>query len=402
MSLDINKYENMLTVSYSPYNTTVDFIFYGIEENKTFCLKNVFYIYKEIIISEYDAKDYIEFKIADKIIEDNNEYYKIDRKVFGIDFDIFIHSSCKVHKNFFISTRDLSIFKIINDKIGLQEPIYIGGPNENSISEDIYLSIIQSLPTQYELTKYDYARVCSVIKNYFTPKKDIETQFSRYVSEKEMSLDHISEINFEDFDLQRYIYLLLTLEHMLENESDYSENNWQNEIIKFIKILFPKYVISVREARINKKIAGKDKYIDIMLGDFNGHVDIIEIKKPFGIDLLNKQLYRENYIPTKALTGAIMQAEKYIYYLTKGGLEVEKDINNQFSSNKPQDYSFKVINPKTLIIMGRTKDYSTRQLEDLEIIRRKYKNVIDIISYDDLIQRLRTTIEMLKKDTSQK
>ena len=39
-----------------------------------------------------------------------------------------------------------------------------------------------------------------------------------------------------------------------------------------------------------------------------------------------------------------MQAEKYIYYLTKGGLEVEKDINNQFSSNKPQDYSFKVIN----------------------------------------------------------
>lgn len=218
-----------------------------------------------------------------------------------------------------------------------------------------------------------------------------------------MSLDHISEINFEDFDLQRYIYLLSNLEHMLENESDYSENNWQNEILKFIKILFPKYVISVREAKINKKIAGKDKYIDIMLGDFNGHVDIIEIKKPFGIDLLNKQLYRENYIPTKALTGAIMQAEKYIYYLTKGGgLEVEKDINNQFSSNKPQNYSFKVINPKTLIIMGRTKDYSTKQLEDLEIIRRKYKNVIDIISYDDLIQRLRTTIEMLKKETSQK
>ena len=52
--------------------------------------------------------------------------------------------------------------------------------------------------------------------------------------------------------------------------------------------------------------------------------------------------------------------------------------------------------------MGRTKDYSTKQLEDLEIIRRKYKNVIDIISYDDLIQRLRTTIEMLKKETSQK
>ena len=56
MSLDINKYENMLTVSYSPYNTTVDFIFYGIEENKTFCLKNVFYIYKEIHIAGRTAR----------------------------------------------------------------------------------------------------------------------------------------------------------------------------------------------------------------------------------------------------------------------------------------------------------------------------------------------------------
>lgn len=68
MSLDINKYENMLTVSYSPYNTTVDFIFYEIEEKNSFCLKNIFNIYKEIIISEYDAKDYIEFKIADKTL----------------------------------------------------------------------------------------------------------------------------------------------------------------------------------------------------------------------------------------------------------------------------------------------------------------------------------------------
>ncbi len=134
-----------------------------------------------------------------------------------------------------------------------------------------------------------------------------------------------------------------------------------------------------------------------MLGDYNGNVDIIEIKKAFGINLLNRQLYRENYIPTRALSGAIMQAEKYVYYLTKGGKKVEDDLNKQFTKIKPDNYKFKVVNPKTLIIMGRTNDYSTKQLEDLEIIRRKYKNVIDIISYDDLIQRLKTTIEMLKK-----
>ena len=95
-----------------------------------------------------------------------------------------------------------------------------------------------------------------------------------------------------------------------------------------------------------------------------------------------------------------MQAEKYIFYLTKGGKKVEDDLNKQFAKVKPADYTFKVVNPKTLIIMGRTNDYSSEQIEDLEIIRRKYKNVIDIISYDDLIQRLKTTIEMLKKELS--
>ena len=95
-----------------------------------------------------------------------------------------------------------------------------------------------------------------------------------------------------------------------------------------------------------------------------------------------------------------MQAEKYIYYLTKGGKKVEDDLNEQFKQEKPVDYFFKVANPKSLIIMGRTNNYSKQQQEDLEIIKRKYKNVIDIISYDDLIQRLETIIKMLKKFNS--
>lgn len=117
--------------------------------------------------------------------------------------------------------------------------------------------------------------------------------------------------------------------------------------------------------------------------------------------MLNKSLYRENYIPTRALSGAIMQSEKYIYYLTKGGGKVEDDLNKQFNKILPPNYKFKVVNPKSIIIMGRTNNYDYQQKEDLEIIRRKYKNVIDIISYDDLLQRLRTTIDMLKMEISE-
>jgi hypothetical protein len=35
--------------------------------------------------------------------------------------------------------------------------------------------------------------------------------------------------------------------------------------------------------------------------------------------------------------------------------------------------------------MGRTVGLSEEQIQDFEVIKRKYKNVIDIITYDDLI-----------------
>jgi hypothetical protein len=42
--------------------------------------------------------------------------------------------------------------------------------------------------------------------------------------------------------------------------------------------------------------------------------------------------------------------------------------------------------------MGRTKGLSQEQVQDFEVIKRKYKNVIDIVTYDDLIERLQFVI----------
>jgi hypothetical protein len=47
--------------------------------------------------------------------------------------------------------------------------------------------------------------------------------------------------------------------------------------------------------------------------------------------------------------------------------------------------------------MGREKKLSNEQNKDFEVAKRKYKNVIDIISYDDLLNILRFTIEKIKK-----
>jgi hypothetical protein len=38
-----------------------------------------------------------------------------------------------------------------------------------------------------------------------------------------------------------------------------------------------------------------------------------------------------------------------------------------------------------------------QQMADFEVIKRKYKNVLDIITYDDLLERLRRIVEACSK-----
>ena len=87
-----------------------------------------------------------------------------------------------------------------------------------------------------------------------------------------------------------------------------------------------------------------------------------------------------------------MQTEKYIFHLTRWGEIGEKKLNEKHLDKIPSGLKIKIINPKGMIIMGRENAFELQQKQDFEIIKRQYKNVIEIITYDDLIDRLKRTI----------
>lgn len=64
----------------------------------------------------------------------------------------------------------------------------------------------------------------------------------------------------------------------------------------------------------------------------------------------------------------------------------------------------RISNPKAIIIVGRDQiggeDMTDSQLLDFEIIKRKYANMLDIITYDDLLRRLNNTISALTTSAS--
>lgn len=109
---------------------------------------------------------------------------------------------------------------------------------------------------------------------------------------------------------------------MLEQESGYSENQWQEEILTIITLIYPKYVHAFKNVQLKRK-EQTDLFVDILLIDSGGYADIIEIKKPFDSVIITQGKYRDNHIPYRELTGTIMQIEKYIYHLNRWGADGE-------------------------------------------------------------------------------
>ena len=80
-------------------------------------------------------------------------------------------------------------------------------------------------------------------------------------------------------------------------------------ILKFTLLIFPKYVAVLENVQIedhySKPGSTIARFIDIALVDANGNLDVIEIKRPFDDVLLSRTLYRDNFVPSKDLSGTI-------------------------------------------------------------------------------------------------
>ena len=235
------------------------------------------------------------------------------------------------------------------------------------------------------------ARVGACLRDYFESATDTERSYQQYLNKRVSPSGSAILAPFLPSELAKYQTLLAKLEDMLANESEYSERNWQSEILDIILLLYPKYMRAFREV-VLRDPNGKKRFVDFLLVDFTGNVDLIEIKRPFDNCIVSKSTYRDNYIPMKELSGTVMQLEKYVFYLNKWGQAGERSLSDELKHGLPEGLQIRIINPKGIIIMGRGDCLSPAQRDDFEIIKRKYHNVIDIVTYDDLLTRLRFTI----------
>ena len=330
-------------------------------------------------------------------------YVRIPARVLDIKNDLFISQDIALKRTVFAAERNVSIFGRLSELLENSAPIVIGGERPDAIPRDVFDELIKKFPNTYELDRYADARVHTILSEYLDGMKDARGRYETYLNKKKMSLASTTKINLRDLgklEIEKYRLIRDMINDALQTKLNWSEGEWQNLMLSFLLLLFPKYIKVLEKITIHDYYSNPgiktNRYIDIGLVDANGNLDIIEIKKPFDDTILRKSRYRGNSIPTSELSGSIMQAEKYLFHLSKWGIKAEEKLNQKYAAELPKGMKIRIPNPKAIIIVGRDQingaEMSGDQLLDFEVIKRKYANMMDIITYDDLLRRLNNTI----------
>ncbi len=355
---------------------------------------------------EQPAEDEYQFRFA----KWDGEYHRIEGRVFGIRNGVLLTGSgIKLDRKLFVAERNVSIFRRLAEVIGRGQDIVVGGTRSDSIPIEVFQQLLRKFPNSTELDRYANARVSNIIGEYFDGMRDFRAHYEAYLSRRKsvISAPTLRPEELLQAELAKFIFIRDTIRQWLNSSGGHTEKEWQLMILDFILLIFPKYIAVLENVKIEDRYStpgtARDRLIDIALVDANGNLDVIEIKRPFDDILLSKTTYRDNFVPTRDLSGTIMQAEKYLFHLSKWGVAGEDKLTERHGGQLPPGMPIRITNPKALLILGRdqTSDggaaLDQRQTFDLEIIKRKYANMMDIITYDDLLRRLDNTIASLQR-----
>ncbi|WP_105457563.1 Shedu immune nuclease family protein [Escherichia coli] len=396
-----------IVLKYEPETADTSWVWNELKTHSTVKISKVFYFnINDLLNPPSPNQDFDSYFYEFQFGTFSGDYIFIPSYILNIKNDIYISKKIHLSRRFFAAERNISIFGRLSRILNHSNPIYIGGDSAEAIPFEIFKELLKKFPNTHEVNKYADARVHTILEQYLEGMKDARGLYETYLNKIEpIRKSNLDLTTINKLEIEKYTLIRDTIKNALDTKQDWSEKDWQKLMVQFLLLLFPKYIHVIENITIHDyySIPGKkkDRYIDIGLVDSNGNLDIIEVKKPFDDKILRRTKYRGNSIPTSELSGGIMQAEKYLFHLSKWGTKGEDNLTRKYASELPSGMSIHISNPKAIIIVGRDQidngNMTENQKLDFEIIKRKYTNMMDIITYDDLLRRLNRTISALKK-----
>lgn len=399
MSIAFERQDRELILMLAPERIGIHEILEVLNKGDMWKISRVFAVHKAHYRSEDTEQNEIRFCVGTV----GDEYTLIDNDVIGTKHDFYFSNNIKLDKRHFVAYRNISILVKI-DHVADQD-VYIGGNRtEGYIPLETFEVLIKKFPKTAELDYYAHARIATIVKEFYPSAEQYEIKFNKYMERQEKSLSSAFSSNIQTafkvnaaIEFEQFNGIKCQLIELLNRADGVSEQVWQEQIQGLLRLLYPKYILGIREAVI-KGVDRHDKRPDFLLVDANGYIDILEIKKP-GAQLLTKQSsYRNNYVPVRDLAGAVQQIEKYIYCLNAWGKEGEQKLQEQLSGKLPAKVIPKIVNPQGILLLGRSDQFNGQQKNDFELIKRQYKHIAEIMTYDDLVQRIDNIIAALYQE----
>ena len=402
MALNITIDHGEVHLAYYPEFIGSDVYVKGLKERGNARIYNTFFVSSDNLIG-VDGENVL-FTIG-KV---DGNYNRIFSDVLRTKRDYCFSQDICLVKADFVGIRKTSICQLLDGMIdSLQKDVFIDDESiyfdsDNHILYSDFRQFRHSIPHDAELSKYIKMRAAYVFKGIFLKADKVIEEHDKWLSsvEKKIGLGEVQtnvDIKLEELhalDYKKLLEVKRKLEFYIENSNVYKESDFQKAISDILRFVFPKYLYAVREVKY-KGFDKYDKQPDFVLVDYNGMIDFLEIKKP-SVKLINIRKYRNNYSSSHELSGTVQQIEKYIACIQRCASEWEEKPPKKIAKHIMNHLKLKVVNPQGIIVMGDARGFNVEQRQDFELIKRQYKNVAEIITYDDLVRRLDNMILALK------
>ena len=402
MSLDISIENGKVLLLFFPEMEGPKEYLKLLEERECMRVYNTFAVSKENVIG-VDGDDVV---ISIGVVD--GSYNRISGEVLGTKRDYCFDNAIKLGKADFIGVRRTSVLRLLDSMLSTDsESVYIDTKYgeldaDNHIVYSDFRKFQKVIPHEAELSKYIRMRAATVFSGIFPKADDAIEEHNEWLKRVETIIqqdnlleDSVTNLDyFHALDYNKLMKIRDKLIHYVDNCDAYTESTFQKAISEIVCFIFPKYLYSVREVKF-RGLDTHEKQPDFVLIDYNGMIDFMEIKKPSS-KLINVRKYRNNYSPSHEMSGAAQQVGKYIACIQRYAEEFETKTPKKIAKVIPKEMQLKVINPQGIIVMGDARGFSPDQKKDFELIKRQYKHVAEIITYDDLLSRLDNMIIALK------
>lgn len=388
-----------LHLVYQPDIRSPDSLRKHLAEGNTAIIKGTYHLNEANLVKgrvkrEPDHRDDHVDEMRFVVARAKGHYFIFDPTILNVEVPVMVARDTRPAWNWFTAEERTSVMRVLAEL--RPSRIVIGGNAPDAIAVADYEKLIAQFPSHHEKQLYVQSRLAGVFRELTDANVDAVAKLNKYVVKRVTAKPKDLVEPFRQLEISKYEFLRNQLKSMLENDAGITERQWQAQILGIVRLLNPRYIAALTAVTIKDSLSGGIRQLDIMLVDVNGNTDVIEIKKPFKARIVTTATYRDNHVPHRELVGTAMQLEKYLFHLGRWGTNGEVVLTKRYGTMLPPGLKLRIVNPGGLIIMGRDDDLTPEQKGDFEMYRRQHKNIVDVITYDDLLRRLDCVLEQLR------